>query len=78
MAILMHHSKAFQIRRPREEMKAYVATSDKCRRQQLLSSIADCANETVTEHTYTCCDVCHSDTPSWAETAIKEGAPKRK
>ena len=36
VAILVHHSKAFQIAKVRGVMKAYVATGDKCRRQQFI------------------------------------------
>ncbi len=67
VAVLLHHSKAFIICKPSAAMKAYVEGTA-CRRQTLLKSF-----ETGDEQppaTFTCCDICDKETPSWVEKEI--------
>ena len=68
----MHHPKAFTIRRPSVAMKKYVEGAE-CRRKTLLFNFSN--NEP--DHTFTCCDICDKDSPSWVETAIKGEASRK-
>ncbi|XP_072033275.1 putative ATP-dependent DNA helicase Q1 [Amphiura filiformis] len=57
VAVLMHHSKAFVIRKPSKVMKEYVANETLCRRKKQLQDFGGTGSNKPS-HTYTCCDVC--------------------
>ena len=70
VAVLLHHPKAFTIRKPSKAMKDYVGGSA-CRRKTLLDTFTCSSSGDEAAHTFTCCDICDKDRPSWVEAAIK-------
>lgn len=71
VAVLLHHPKAFTIRKPSKAMKDYVGGTE-CRRKTLLESFTCGSRVNEMAHSFTCCDICDKDDPSWIESAIKQ------
>ncbi|XP_072033273.1 uncharacterized protein [Amphiura filiformis] len=56
-AVLMHHSKAFVIRKPSKAMKEYVGNESICHINKFLQDFSG-TDSSEPYHAYTCCDVC--------------------